>query len=142
MSLPIIRLVRRIVTGGTLQPVAWEFANTFSTSTANCTISTAGELSVPHGVSSVTLQATFPTGTTGTAFLAGKDKQPASSVKPTNTTGWIVIGSGVTIASNIATFTLSMADANGISTNVGLCAYTVKSNMVAISSGSTQSVIA
>jgi len=142
MSLPIIKLVRRIVTGGTLLPLGFEFADSFTTSTPNCTISPQGELSVPHGVSSVSLQATFPTGTTGTAFLAGKDKQAASSTKPTTTSDWIVIGTGVSITSNKATFTLSMADANGISTNVGLCAYTTKSSMTAVASGNTHSTIA
>jgi hypothetical protein len=121
----------------------WEFANSFTTTTANCSISTAGELSVPQNVSSVVLRATFPTGTTGTAFLAGKDKEPASTIKPSNLTGWVVLGNGVTISNNIAQFTLSMSDAGGISTNVGLCAYSTKNNVatVAVNTGASQSTI-
>jgi hypothetical protein len=140
MSLPIIKLVRKLVTGGTLKPVGWEFADSFTTTTANCSISTAGELLVAQGVAKVSLKANFPTGTTGTAFLAVKDKEPPSATKPTNITGWTIIGSGVTIASNSATFELSMSDTNGLSTNVGICAYVMK-NTSAITAGTTEKAI-
>ena len=73
MSTPIIKLVRRVVTGGSLKAVGWEFADSFTTNTANCSISSSGELSVAQGVASVSLVATFPTGISGTAFLAVKD---------------------------------------------------------------------
>jgi len=138
MSLPIIRLARRIVTGGSLKPVEWEFADSFTTNTANCSISPQGELSVAQGIAKVNLVAKFPTGTTGTAFLAVKDKEPASATKPTNMTGWVIVGGGVSISNTNATFELSMADTNGISTNVGICAYTIK-NQSAIVIGTQQS---
>jgi hypothetical protein len=137
MSLPIIKLARKLVTGGTLKPVGWEFADSFTTTTANCSISNTGELLVPMDVAKVSLKANFPTGTTGTAFLAVKDKEPASSTKPTTTTGWTIIGSGVTIASNSATFELSMSDSNGLSTNVGICAYTIK-NTSGVNAGTAE----
>ena len=138
MSLPIIKLARKVVTGGSLQPVGWEFADKFETTTTNCSISTAGELLVDQGVSSVSLKATFPTGTTGTAFLAVKDKEPASATKPANITGWIIVGNGVTISSNSATFTLSMSDTGGLSTNVGICAYSIK-NTAGVKVGTSES---
>jgi len=138
MSLPIIRLARRIVTGGSLKPVEWEFADSFTTNTTNCSISPQGELSVAQGIAKVNLVAKFPTGTTGTAFLAVKDKEPASATKPTNMTGWVIVGGGALISNTNATFELSMADINGISTNVGICAYTIK-NQSAVVIGTQQS---
>ena len=141
MSTPIIKLVRKITTGGSLQSVGWEFADSFTTSTTSCSISTAGELSVAQSVTSVSLVATFPTGTTGTAYLAVKDNQSASATKPTNTDGWTVIGNGVTISSNKATFSLAMSNVNGLSNNVGICAYVIK-NTSAVVQGNTQSSVA
>jgi hypothetical protein len=45
-----------------------------------------------------------------------------------------VIGNGVAIATNSATFTLNMSDTNGLSTNVGICAYTIK-NTAGVNTG-------
>ena len=137
MSFPIIRLVRRIVTGGSLSAVAYEFANSFSTSTANCSINTAGELLVDQSVTTVSLVAAFPTGTTGTAFLAVRDNTAPSSTKPTTPNGWSVIGSGVTISSNNATFSLAMNNTNGLSNGVGICAYVLRNNQSSINQGTT-----
>jgi hypothetical protein len=141
MSLPIIRLARRIVSGGSLRAVAYEFADSFSTTTANCSINTAGELLVDQAVNNVTLVARFPTGTTGTAFLAVRDNQAPSTTKPTAITGWNVIGNGVTISSLNATFTLSMNNTNGLSAGVGICAYTMRNNASSVNVGSQTSTI-
>ena|GEM_PF-3262210 len=130
MTVPIIKLSRKITIGGSLLSGTYEFANSFSTTTSNCSITTGGELSVAQNVATVSLKATFTAGTTGTAYLAVKDKGTASTIKPTDLTGWTIVGSGATITSNVATFTLSMNDNNGITTGVGICAYTIKSNLV------------
>jgi hypothetical protein len=53
-------------------------------------------------------------------------------------TGWVIVGGGALISNTNATFELSMADTNGISTNVGICAYTIK-NQSAVVIGTQQS---